>query len=598
MTSKTFLIKGGMIRFQIKRFWWISGFYALILFLATPFHILSLGKEYILEVVADFPERAVDVLFNDLSLPWLLIASVVLGICMFRYMQNVRSATLFHALPVKRRELYFSSLLSGIILLAVPILLNAIILFIMGFFGGYYPVLQPHWILDWIGGQLLSGTVIFCFVFFVGVLTGSSIAQLIFSFVFCFLPMGITWLSSYLLEDWLFGFTGNGMEPVFEVLMKIIPMSEPQFLCLEPDWLVLILQCVYLLLFSGLGFLLYRKRDTERAGDVAAFRFMRPLFLYGVTFCVMLVGVSFVRAVGGDGGAPNVVVALLFALLGYCVAKALLLKSFRILPYYKGYLVFAAVLLLAYSAIHFNAFGFGTTVPMAETIEKAYIGYHYAPSWYEKENIFNHGCTQCAEFADKESIEIVRSLQQEAISAGRLMEKEAAKQDKQEIYYSYVTKSGREITRVYYMEAERLFDLFSTPKAKDSMYQNIRVKPEGINYIEYVGKEDYPDIYGEKKEELLTCIRNDLDRLSYEEINKHMYMVQKAAGYRYGNNGEVSVSTPGKQQREEGFVHSLRIVIDNDKDEMVYKSIWFEYNENFTETVNWLKENGYMEKEE
>lgn len=596
MTSKTFLIKGGIVRYQVKRFWWVAGFYALLLFLVTPFRILNEDKQYLMERIARFPDSATGTLLHDAGMFILLVAAaVLLGICMFRYMQNVRSATLMHALPVKRRELYLSSLVSGVILLGVPILLNAAILFVMSLLGGHYPVLQPLWILDWIGGQLLTGMAVFCFTFFIGVLTGSSIAQLVFTFVFCFLPVGIMSLLSFLLEDWLFGFANSGVDQILEFLLQITPMYYPQFLCCEPIWWIPVLEGVYILLFSGLGLFLYHKRDTERAGDVAAFPFMRPLFLYGVSFCVMLVGVCFVRAVNGNGGAPNVLVALLFALLGYCVAKALLLKSFRILPYYKGYIAFAVVLLLMYSAIQFNFFGFGTSVPDADNIEKAYVGYHYTANWYGEEDIYGDR-TQYATFTDKESIEAICSLQRMAISEGYLTKKEARENGKRAIYYSYVTKSGRRITRVYYMKTEMLFDLFSSAAAKDSMYKNIRLYPERIKYIEVI-QNDNREIYGEKKEELMACVRRDLDRLSYEEINKHAYVLQQAAGYSYGYNGDmISEKAPAEQTvQDEGFIRSLNFIVKYEERDV---NIWFEYNENFTETVSWLKENGYWERKE
>ncbi len=593
MTSKTSLIKKGILYFQLKRYWWLAGFYALILFLVSPFRILSMEKESLLNRVARFPDTATSTLLNDAGMFILLVgAAVLLGIAMFRYMQNVRSATLMHALPTKRRELYCSSLLSGFILLAIPILLNAVILFLMGLAGSYGPVLSPLFILDWIGGQLLTGAAVFCFTFFVGVLTGSSIAQFVFTFVFCFLPLGLMGLFSYLLEDWLFAFTNNGIDQVIEFLLKITPMYYPQFLHREPIWWIPVLAGVYILLFSSLGLFLYHKRDTERAGDVAAFNFMRPLFLYGVSFCVMLLGVAFVRAVGNYDDAPNVLVMLLFALLGYCVAKALLIKSFRIFPYYKGYVVFAVVLLLLYTAVECNWFGYGTRIPETEQIAKAYIGYHYTYDWYGEDDLYGDH-TQYADFTDKESIEVIRNLQRSAIDAGRLMKKEATAQGKRQIYFSYLTKSGRSITRVYYMNPQTPFELFSSPAAKDSMYENIRQHPERIKYIDVI-RDTNQEIYGEKKDELLYCVQQDLDRLTYEEINKHNNILRQAAGYSYGYDGEIMVEKE-PMEKEEGFRHSLLFAVD---DEGKNVNIWFDYNENFTETVNWLTENGYMEKGE
>ncbi len=586
MTLKTSLLKGGIVRFQLKRFWWVSGLYALLLFLFVPFSILCEDKDWLLERVSLFPEQVNRFLLNNAAMFILLIgAAVLISICMFRYMQNVRSATLLHALPVKRGELYLSTLLSGFILLAAPILLNGIILFLMSFMGGYFSVLPPLVILDWIGGQLLTGTAVLCFTLCVGVLTGSSVGQVVFTFVLCFLPLGITTLLSVLLDGWLFGFTDAGIDKVMEILLKLTPMYYPQFLLDEPIWWIPVLAGVYILLFAGLGLFLYHKRDVERAGDVAAFSWIRPLFLYGVTACVMLVGSWFVKMLSGNTSAPNVIVMLLFALLGYVAAKALLLKSFRIWPYYKGYVVFAVLVLFLYSAVDFNLFGFGTKVPETAAIDKAYVGYHYMHNW-DDDTRFVSGTTEGAVFTDEDSINSVRSLQRGAIAAGEISKKEALEQGLQPVYFVYILDSGREITRAYYMEHKKLFPLFSTDAAKDSMYPNIRVTPERIKYIEYPSGEERI-IAGAQKEELLGCLQRDLDELRYEEINQHYPRILEAAG--------VSVEQmTAEEMKDDLAVYSLCFYVEWEGEER--RGIWFNYNKNFTETVNWLTENGYFSK--
>ncbi len=587
MTSKTSLIKTGILRFQLKRFWWVSGFYALLLFFATPFRILCRDKEDLLERVARFPDTVSSILLNDAGMFVLLVAAaVLLGLCMFRFMQNVRSATLLHALPVKRRELYLSSLLSGFILLALPILVNAVILFGMSAWGGYAPVLPYYFILDWIGGQLLTGAAILCFTILVGVLTGSSVAQLVFTFVFCFLPVGLTALFSFILDDWLFGFTDQFAGHIAEKLLQITPIYYPQFLCREPIWWMPILMGVYILLFSGLGLFLYHKRDTERAGDVAAFNWMRPLFLYGVAFCTTLLGVAFVRSISGVGGAPNVLFVLLFALLGYGVAKALLLKSFRIWPYYKGYIVLAVVLLLLYSAVDANLFGYGTKPPAEESIKQAYVGYQYRHNWEKEWD--SDGGTHAARFSDEASIKAICELQQEAINQGQYTAKEAIEKGLRQVYYAYITDSGRNITRAYYMKPDALFELFSTDAAKDSMYQNIRMYPEKIKYVEYVHS-THQDIYGEQKDELVACVRKDLDRLSFIEINAHTYLLEEAAGYTGYEEVKAEV------QKTKSFRRSLVFTVESGDGD---RKIWFDFNENFTETSRWLKQNGFLEEPE
>lgn len=577
MTSKTSLLKGGVVRFQLKRFWWVAALYGLLLFLFVPFRLLSSEGDYLLRNIGAYPELRNNVMLgNPASFVLLIGAAVVLGICMLCYLQNTRSATLLHAMPVRRTELYLSSLAAGFILLAAPIFLNGVILFFMSLTGGYYRILPPVLIWDWIGSQLLTGTSVLCFTMCVGVLTGSLVGHGVFTFVLCFLPLGVTALMSMLLESWLFGFASEGITPVLLKMVQMTPMYAPQFLTDDPIWWIPVLAGIYILLFTGLGLLLYQKRDTERAGDVMAFSWLRPIFLYGVSFCVMLAGTWFVMQLGRESSVrPNVIVMLLFGLLGYAAAKILLLKSFRIAHYYKGFIAFAVVVLVLYSAVDFNLFGFGTTVPEAEKIEAGYIGYYYYTAWQSDKS---YGSIDYAVFTDAENINAVRSLQREAISRQPKPAKRNSSQER--VYFSYRLKSGRVITRRYTLEPELLFRLLSTDAAKDSMYPNLRQMPEKIKYMEFLNEE----FYGAEKEELIGCIQRDLECLDYEEINMQYSRVQNAIA----DSADVSV-------------YSMTVYCDNDNQKNTALKngesigIYFEFNDNFSETVEWLQARGLMQ---
>ncbi len=592
MTLKTFLPKGGLVRYQVKRFWWVSALYALMLFFVTPFVILNREPQDLISEIHRYPHRVGQILYNNgAAFVFLIGAAVIIGVCVFRYMQQTRSATLFHAMPVTRARLYISTLASGFILLALPILANAVILLCMSFWGGYGVIIPPVNILDWVAGQLLTGTATMFFCIFVGVLTGSSVGQFLFTFALCGIPVGLMALTGYLLDNWLFGFTADGIDRVLEFLLKITPIYYPQFFA-NPGAILWIpaLEGAYIILFAGLGLWLYHKRDTERAGDVAAFAWLRPIFLYTVTLCVMLAGTAFVMEImtgGRTTGRPNVFILLFFALLGYAVAKMLLTKSFRILPYYKGYVAFAALVLIGFFAVDMNLFGFGTTVPKMEQVQEVYVGNHYYHGWPENLAQSHEGI---AVFKEAEGIEAARKLHAEAIEA-KVMPY-ASKENQQTVYISYLLESGRCITRAYKFDREPIYALYSTDAAKDSMYPNFRLHPENIRYIVLPHTGD--EIYGEKKEELVACVQKDLDRLSYEEITGHTVYLEEAAG--------LAVEPEPTVKAERLRLHALEVHIAGDEsihDEITLNyankdySLWFQLNSNFIETINWLKQNGY-----
>ncbi len=589
MTLKTSLLNGGIVRYNVKRFWWVSAIYAFFLFLAVPYGLIY-DRNYLLEYTDRFPDRVINYITESpITFILLVGASVLMGICVFRYLQGTRSTTLFHALPVKRTELYLSSLVSGVVLLAAPILINGVILFLLIFFGGFFSVLPVAAIFDWMFSQLLTGTAILSFTLFVGVFTGSSIAQVVFVFALCFVPVGVAGLVSTLLDGWLFSYTSEGITATMEFLLQITPIYYPQFLSNEPIWWIPVLAGIYLLLFNGLGLFFYHKRHAERAGDVVAFSWVHPIFLYGVTFCVMLLGTSFFSEVTGRNseGAPNILLLVLFALVGYAAAKILLLKSFRIVKYYKGYLVFMALMLLAYAGISLNIFGFGTKVPELANVSKAYIGNYYVHNWDKLDSdSITTGNTGTAVLYDPAEISMLQSLQQNAIDHGKV----TGPVDKERIYIGYELSDGRTILRKYYVEAELFFEVMSTKGAKDSMYPNFRLKADKIKYLEvFEPGSEYTGIYGEEKDELVACVQRDIERLPFEALSeRYMHYVGSSAP------DDITISSMKvdvEVQQKHMSIYSMRVVVEGKENKDF--DIWFQFNDNFTETIGWLDSHGY-----
>lgn len=597
MTLKTSCLKRGLVRYQLKRYWWLSAVYGLILFFIGPFMLLNERVRWE-ERIFEFPNLAGRFLLNHASSVVVLIgAAVLLAVCVCRYMQVVRSVTLFHAMPVTRCQLYGSATLSGFLLLAIPLAANALIFLCMSLWGGFSAIIPPRYVFDWFGGQLLTGTATLCFTICLGVLCGSSVAQLVFTAVLCLAPIGILNMASWLLDGWLFGFTPVAVDECNEFLLKILPMYPPQYL-LDGDrigW-ISVLQGIYIPLFFGLGLYAYQKRDVEHAGDVVAFSWIRPLFLYGTTFCAMLAGTCFIRAIiGRYSGNVNVLFMLLFALLGYAAAKMLLQKSFRIAKYYKGYVVFAVLVLLAYFAVDANMFGFGKSVPDAAQIKKAYVGEYYHRGWLANTN--SNGNTNMAVFLDDESIERVRHLHSLAIEGGQ---EGSRNLENRPVVVAYLLQNNHECVREYRVDEAALYELLSTDAAKDSMYPVFRTRPEQIRYIDLNNGDDNT-LYGAEKDELVACVRQDLATLSYEEIHGFKDSQLAAAAYHssFPESAEVTkveIYDKYADTAAEDITiryYTMNVGVRNGKDGE--ESIYFEFNSNFTNTLNWMQSHGYTD---
>ena len=117
----TRLFNKALICNNLKRFWWVSLLYTIGLFLLSPLLVLTNMGE----------ERVTTIRFDNIfdgTIFFLYIVPVFLAVIVFRYMQNPKSMVTLHAMPYNRLDLYINNIISGLILLVVPILLKTALL--------------------------------------------------------------------------------------------------------------------------------------------------------------------------------------------------------------------------------------------------------------------------------------------------------------------------------------------------------------------------------------------------------------------------------------------------------------------------------------
>jgi len=195
MKSKKPFFSRELICNNIKRFWWIAVLYTLALFLVSPLIALTNGSDKI-------PKVGYNINFSTIyegSLLFLFTVPVFIGVMVFRYMQNSKSMVALHAMPYTRLRLYINNIISGLILLLLPLLLNTAFLSIIKFgnLGGTY--FRDGIILRYLWVSALTSITLYVWTIFIGMFTGSSIAQIIFTYISNFLLAGIAAVSQVLL---------------------------------------------------------------------------------------------------------------------------------------------------------------------------------------------------------------------------------------------------------------------------------------------------------------------------------------------------------------------------------------------------------------
>ena len=381
MRSGTSLFNGTIFKKTVLRYWPVWGAYSVIWLLVLPLQGLMMLQ---LEAQArpgltggymqTFAQQVGDLIQLSLALAVFFGALCAMAVCSHLY--NPRSANFFGSLPVKREGLFLTHYLAGLAFLLVPNLAVFLLTLLIEAIGGavFLPGLG-FWLAVTCGECLFFYTMaVFC-----GMFTGHILALPAFYGIFNVLAYGVYFLVETVFRKFYYGFTGfsSASSGVVAWLTPIVRLGRRTAIDLwvtEDGYRMFGLEnvAVYaaaaVVLAAG-SFFLYRARRLESAGDVVSVKCMRPVFQYGVAFCAGLALGIFTTAFL-NGEEPTLMVSILvWAAIGWFVARMLLEKSFRVFRHWKGAAVTAGVFALLFLVVGLDLTGFESRVPTADQVE-------------------------------------------------------------------------------------------------------------------------------------------------------------------------------------------------------------------------------------
>lgn len=396
MRSGTSFFNSTLYRKTMLRFWPLWAAYGLMWLYLVPFNLLNNyfsmrgASVSSVELANRLVEYARDIP-NTLKFGVFVACGygVLCAMAVFGYLYNNRSACMMHALPLRRETLFGTQYLAGLSFALLPNLVVAGITLAVEL-----PlVAQKCWgtSLASLGIWLLvqSGVSLFFFSFasFCAMFTGHILALPVFYGILNMLAYAIYTLITGVLSDFFFGFalhSGRG-SALAQILTPLWPLTEAVewdpvqetvngITATTGEWRLLNPGVVAAYAAAGvvlavLALLVYRQRQVESAGDVVSVRLVRPIFLYGVAFCSGLCfGVYTVAFFGWRNRLPLAVCVVVWAVVGYFVARMLLCKSFRVLKYWKGAAVsFVAMTVLCVACLT-DVMGITAWVPQVDEV--------------------------------------------------------------------------------------------------------------------------------------------------------------------------------------------------------------------------------------
>lgn len=377
-------------------------------------------------------EHYIEILYNLIVLLTIFVLPVLVSILLFKYTNEEKSSSFIHGLPISKRKLYITNILTGIVMYVIPFLVNLIIILLLnlGEMGKY---LQFADIMKWFGVCMLYNTIFFAFATFIGTFCASKISHGILTYILMYAPVGVLVLTSAITENILYGFKGLSSNfeeftklPFIKIIEDFREMSSyylDQAIKFETSTIIIYIISIIVMLI--LGYFIYKKRKLEITKEFIAFKGIRSFIKYAATFLVNLLSYMYFYDVIGKHNIRTLLASFVITLIAYLIIEMILKKTYKVFKSIIGFIIYAVVITITFVILNTGAFGYETRIPKAEDVEEV--------SFKVRNETIN--------FKEKQNIENIIDFQQKLV--------DEKKKGYTEYTLEYKLKDGRKITRKY-----------------------------------------------------------------------------------------------------------------------------------------------------
>ena len=467
-------------------------------------------------------EHYIEILYNPIVLLTIFVLPVLVSILLFKYTNEEKSSSFIHGLPISKRKLYITNILTGIVMYVIPFLLNVIIILLLnlGEMGKY---LQFADIMKWFGVCMLYNTMFFAFATFIGTFCASKISHGILTYILMYAPIGGLAIASIIMESALFGFKGlsSNLEefrgwPFIKIIEDFREMGSyylSQTIKFETSTIIIYIASIIVMLV--LGYFIYKKRKLEITKEFIAFKGIRSFVKYVATFLVNLLSYMYFCDVFEENKIVTLLASFIITLIAYLIIEMILKKTYKVFKSIIGFIIYAVIVTIGFVILNTGAFGYETRIPKAEDVQEVDFSLS----------------SDTINFREKQNIENVIDFQQKLINE--------KKKGYTEYTLEYKLKNGRKITRKYNINnslyKEELNKILTSDEYYDGKIRQIqdakKIKRITIN-INY--KEQYSTkaitVKDEDKEDFLENIIKDIkNRKATINDNEYVSKIARAS---------------------------------------------------------------------
>lgn len=493
MNSKTSLFSKALVKSDIKRYWWVSAIYMVL----TALFILP---NAVMKDIGDVYSR-----FGSDNGGLALFFAFVLGGLLFSYLHRVNSVSFMNSIPVSRTTQYLSHILSGFILLIVPITVTSLVIFFEELHHGS----GIQFCYKYFYTCLLYSACAFMLTTFTSVLSGNLISTYVFGGGFVALPYFILSMANEIFSKNVYGFVDYD-----EGIMQYI-----YIMGIDEMWAKrsVIYIAIALALFV-ISLVLYKLRNMENYGEVVAFKPLKPILMYFVAVCFGLFGYDLLYYIHNRslnftlGVLPLGIVALIAVFM-------LNQKSFSFKGILKPIVIFAVCMGIVNVIFAFDLTGYEKRIPDENNVVSidAFSGYYancYATSRDYGAPIYddiNKGI-----LTDKKDIDTITKLHKYLVQRGAVNDNSIS------IKITYTLKNNKKLSRNYLLNYNEMKDIYSIDNYKKVIYPIANDNKKEMDYVELSDSRSLsPSIrlYNIDINKLYDVVKKDVIKLTPEDLS-------------------------------------------------------------------------------
>ena len=427
----------GIFKSNWKRNWIIPALVTAIIFLGITLPIIDKVDEISKEQYYLTAEDEEDIkwqsasierrLYNVINVILVFVLPIVLSVNLFGYMNEEKQSSFIHGLPVSRKRIYSTNILTAIAMYVVPYVLNCILLLIMtlGDLGKY---LTSSDILSWLGFNVVYNTLFFGFATFVGMMCASKKAHVILTYGIMYAPIVMYNLLQYLLIKMLFGYNDvrNTFLQYWPFTRIFTSFSNYNF---SEDIKVMVGYVIVSIILALVGYLLYKIRNLEHTREMIAFKWLRYIAKYLITFCVNTVAFIYFYSLLNKDIVYSIVASLIVSAIAYLVVEMIFRKTLKVFKSIKDFVWYGIAVVILIVALDNDFFGYETRVPKIDDIESVSLT----------------GLSKTVEVNDIDDIEKIVEIHRDCIN----MRNDTSYYYGTQFVIDYTLKNGSKINRKY-----------------------------------------------------------------------------------------------------------------------------------------------------